>query len=101
MQDEGPREWNGFGRNACNVICNTSGYIASTPRLAERCGRLSAGVPSRHARENALLASAQLSGRPFFGVTMFASSRFFSARDNHDLELSERLLRLNYAGFKS
>ena len=37
----------------------------------------------------------------FFGVTMFASSRFFSARDNHDLELSQRLLRLNYAGFKS
>ena len=52
-----------------------------------------------HARK-ALLASAQLIGRSFFGVTMFASSRFFSARDNHDLELSQRLLRLDYAGFK-
>ena len=27
--------------------------------------------------------------QPVFGVTMFASSRFFSARDNHDLELSQ------------
>jgi hypothetical protein len=71
------------------------------PRLAERCGRLCAGISlPAHARK-ALLASAQLSGRPFFGVTMFASSRFFSARDNHDLELSQRLLRLNYPGFKS
>ncbi|MGB3036256.1 MAG: hypothetical protein WBB72_02585, partial [Methyloceanibacter sp.] len=80
---------------------NTSGHIASTPRLAERCGRLNAVVslPARARKRASGVRSIERT--PFFGVTMFASSRFFSGRDNHDLELSQRLLRLNYPGFKS
>jgi len=39
--------------------------------------------PSRHAREKRFWRpiSPKLSGRHFFGVTMFAPSRFFSASD--------------------
>jgi hypothetical protein len=62
------------------VICYASGHIARTPRLAERCGLLSAGVslPAR-ARKTRFWRpiSPKLSGRPFLGVTMFTPSRFF------------------------
>ena len=63
--------------------CITSGHIASTPRLAERCSRLSAGVslPAR-ARRNALRRPIRGFERtPFFWrhyVRLFTF--FFSTR---------------------
>jgi hypothetical protein len=89
---------NGFGRNACNVICNASGHIASTPRLAERCGRLSAGfsLPAR-ARKTRFWrsVSSKLTGRPFFWRHYIGPFTFFSTRQrSHHVELSQRSLAL-------
>ena len=63
------------------MICNTSGHIASTPRLAERCGRLSAGVslPARARKRASGVRSVERT--PFFWrhyVRLFTF--FFSTR---------------------
>ena len=46
--------------------CNTSGHIASTPRLAERCSRLVPVFPSRHAREKTRFGVQSVERTPFF-----------------------------------
>ena len=48
--------------------CNTSGLIASTPRLAERCSRLSAGVslPARARKTRFGVRSVPIERTPFF-----------------------------------
>ena len=53
------------------------------PPVSRRCCRFRAGFPSRHAREKRFWRpiSPKLSGRHFFGVTMFAPSRLLSASD--------------------
>ena len=62
-------------------------------------GNVNAGVSTI---DSSLSLLGKCTAQPCWVWTnMFAISRFFSARDNHDLELSQRLLRLNYAGFKS
>jgi hypothetical protein len=73
----------GYIANACNVICYASGHIASTPRLAERCGLLKCRCfPSRHAREkraSGVRSVPQIDWTPFFGGTVFTPPRFFAA----------------------
>jgi len=58
-------------------------HVASAHRLAEDVAAFVPVFPSRHAREKRFWRpiSPKLSGRHFFGVTMFAPSRFFSASD--------------------
>ena len=53
------------------------------PRLAEDVTAFVPVFPSRHAREKRFWRpiSPKLIGRPFFGVTVFAPSRFLSVTD--------------------
>jgi len=73
--------------------------IASAPRLAEDVTAFVPVVPSRHAREKRFWRpiSPKLSGRHFFGVTMFAPSRFPSASDICELHRTWRSLSTKVA----